>query len=258
MGLLLLQGLSDHRLSQADTIRLAAMSSPKAVVIHAFPTADRTLHGTLLDGLRALINQGDLAPGSRVPERALCQKFAISRTPLREALKVLAAERLIELSPNRGARIASLSEGEIQHMFELMGAFEGLAGRLAAARISEADLLELQAMHLQMRAHYVRKDLPAYFRLNQEIHRRIVRAAGNPMLAQSYDQLAGRIRRPRFLASQWSAQRWAQAIEEHEGIMAALAARDGLRLSRLLEAHLAHKAEALLKHRPDLPVEAVG
>ena len=171
---------------------------------------------------------------------------------------MLAAERLIELTPNRGARIASLSEAEIRHMFELMGALEGLAGRLAASRVSEADLLELQAMHLQMRAHHVRHDLPAYFRLNQAIHRRIVAAAANPLLAQSYDQLAGRIRRPRFLASQWSAQRWAQAVEEHEGIMAALAARDGELLSRLLETHLQHKAEAVLKHLAEAPAEAVG
>jgi DNA-binding GntR family transcriptional regulator len=216
-----------------------------------------TLHDGLLGRLRDMIVEGELAPGTRLRERELTEWLGVSRTPLREALKVLAAERLIELTPNRGARIASLSEDDIQHMFELMGAFEGLAGRLAAARASEADLLELQAMHLQMRAHYVRKDLPAYFRLNQAIHRRIVAAAGNPLLTHSYDQLAGRIRRPRFLASQWSAQRWAQAIEEHEGIMAALAARDGALVSRLLEAHLAHKAEALLRHM-DVPAEAVG
>lgn len=217
-----------------------------------------TLHDGLLGRLRDMIVEGELAPGTRLRERELTEWLGVSRTPLREALKVLAAEKLIELTPNRGARIAVLSEAEIQDMFELMGALEGLAGRLAAARVSEADLLELQAMHLQMRAHYVRKDLPAYFRLNQAIHRRIVVAAGNPLLTQSYDQLAGRIRRPRFLASQWSAQRWAQAIDEHEGIMAALAARDGALLARLLEAHLAHKAEALLKHLPDTAIEAVG
>jgi DNA-binding GntR family transcriptional regulator len=68
------------------------MIQPSTNVIHVFPGSDRTLHGTLLDSLRSLINQGDLAPGSRVPERTLCQKFSVSRTPLREALKVLAAE----------------------------------------------------------------------------------------------------------------------------------------------------------------------
>jgi DNA-binding GntR family transcriptional regulator len=217
-----------------------------------------TLHDGLLGRLRDMIVEGELAPGTRLRERELTEWLGVSRTPLREALKVLAAEKLIELTPNRGARVAVLSEDEIQDMFELMGALEGLAGRLAASRASEADVLELQAMHLQMRAHYVRKDLPAYFRLNQAIHRRIVVAAGNPLLTQSYDQLAGRIRRPRFLASQWSAQRWAQAIDEHEGIMAALAARDGALLARLLEAHLAHKAEALLKHLPAEAAEAVG
>ena len=214
-----------------------------------------TLHDGLLGRLRDMIIEGELAPGTRLRERELTEWLGVSRTPLREALKVLAAERLIELAPNRGARIASLGEVEIRHMFELMGALEALAGRLAAARASEADLLELQAMHLQMRAHYVRHDLPAYFRLNQAIHRRIVAAAGNPLLAQSYDQLAGRIRRPRFLASQWDPARWTQAIEEHEGIMAALAARDGDLLSHLLEAHLAHKADALLNHIAPTAIE---
>jgi DNA-binding GntR family transcriptional regulator len=219
------------------------------------PADGRTLHDGLLGRLRDMIIEGELAPGTRLRERELTAWLGVSRTPLREALKVLAAERLIELTPNRGARIASLSEVEIRHMFELMGALEGLAGRLAAVRASEADLLELNAMHLQMRAHYVRRELPAYFRLNQAIHRRIVAAAGNPLLAQSYDQLAGRIRRPRFLASQWSPERWAQAVDEHEGIMTALTARDGDRLAALLEAHLAHKAEALLKHLCDPPTD---
>jgi len=215
-----------------------------------------TLHDGLLGRLRDMIVEGELAPGTWLRERELTLRLGVSRTPLREALKVLAAERLIELMPNRGARIAVLTDADIQHMFELMGALEALAGRLAATRASEADLLELQAMHLQMRAHYVRRDLPAYFRLNQAIHRRIVAAAGNPLLVQSYDQLSGRIRRARYLASQWSAQRWAQALEEHEGIMAALAARDGDGVARLLEAHLAHKAEALLRHSQGEPAEA--
>ncbi|HEV2676233.1 MAG TPA: GntR family transcriptional regulator [Aliidongia sp.] len=215
-----------------------------------------TLHDGLLGRLRDMIIEGELPPGTRLRERELTEWLGVSRTPLREALKVLAAERLIELTPNRGARIASLGEAEIRHMFELMGALEALAGRLAAARASEADLLELRSMHLQMCAHYVRRDLPAYFRLNQAIHRRIVAAAGNPLLAQSYDQLAGRIRRPRFLASQWSPERWAHAIEEHEAIMLALTARDGALLSRLLEDHLAHKAEAILTHIAAAPIDA--
>ncbi|GGF23318.1 transcriptional regulator [Aliidongia dinghuensis] len=222
------------------------------------PGHSLTLHDGLLGRLRDMIIEGEWAPGTRLRERELTEWLGVSRTPLREALKVLAAERLIELTPNRGARVASLGEAEIRHMFELMGALEALAGRLAAERVSEADLLELNAMHLQMRAHYVRRDLPAYFRLNQAIHRRIVAAAGNPLLAQSYDQLAGRIRRPRFLASQWSPERWAQAVEEHEAIMVALTRRDGALLAQLLEAHLAHKAEALLAHlTPDAVEQAV-
>ena len=247
MGLLLLQGLSDHRLSQADTIRLAAMSSPKAVVIHAFPTADRTLHGTLLDGLRALINQGDLAPGSRVPERALCQKFAISRTPLREALKVLAAEGLVHLLPNRGARVAALDDTQLVHLFEVIAMLEAEAGRLAAARIGEAALAEIQGMHYRMYAHFLRQELPEYFAMNQAIHEAILQAAENPILKATYAGLAGRITRARYMANRMRADRWKQAMDEHEAILAALCDRDGDRLAGLLARHLENKRDIILE-----------
>jgi DNA-binding GntR family transcriptional regulator len=223
------------------------MNDARSADILAFPASVRGLHGTVLDGLRSMINEGALAPGLRVPERMLCEKFAISRTPLREALKVLAAEGLVELLPNRGARIATLDHPDIQHLFEVIALLEGEAGRLAAARISEAALAEIQSLHYRMYAHFLRQELPAYFALNQAIHRAIMEASGNPLLVATHAGLAGRIARARFMANRLHPHRWQAAMDEHELILSALCARDGEGLSRLLSRHLQNKRDIVLE-----------
>jgi DNA-binding GntR family transcriptional regulator len=208
------------------------------------PVARGALHDRLVARLRDLIIEGEFAPGSRVPERALCQRFQVSRTPLREALKVLAADGLIRLAPNRGARVAALTVADVEEMFPVMGALEALAGELAAGRITEEGLAEVRALHYQMVLHHKRGERAAYFRLNQQIHETIMTAAGNPTLTGLYQGLAGRIRRARYLANM-SARRWARAVEEHEAILAALEARDGPRLGALLKEHLKNKCETV-------------
>jgi DNA-binding GntR family transcriptional regulator len=119
-----------------------------------------SLHERAGTALRDLIVEGALAPGSRISERELCARFGISRTPLREALKVLAREGLIELLPNRGARVARLDPKDVADMFDLMGALEALAGRLAARRITEPELDEIRALPSARLAAHARRDLP--------------------------------------------------------------------------------------------------
>ena len=190
------------------------------------------------------IVHGDLAPGSRVPERELCERFQVSRTPLREALKVLASEGLLELLPNRGAMVSRLTIADVEQMFPVMGALESLAGELAVHRIGEQGLAEIRALHYQMVLHHTRGELAPYFRLNQQIHERILEAADNPVLTNLYRGLAGRIRRARYQANM-SAERWAQAVAEHEEILAALEARDGAALGAILKRHLRNKCETV-------------
>jgi DNA-binding GntR family transcriptional regulator len=207
------------------------------------------LHETVVARLRDFIVEGALAPGARIAERQLCESLGVSRTPLREALKVLASEGLVELLPNRGARVARLDERDVEDMFQVMGALEALAGTLACAHMTEGELAEIAALHYEMLAQYTRRKLPEYFRLNQAIHAAIVAAARNPILAATYQSLAGRIRRARYLAN-LSEERWRNAVEEHEAILQALQARDGARLARLLEDHLRNKSAVL---RGELP-----
>lgn len=202
------------------------------------------LHEEIVKRLRDLIFAGELAAGVRVPEKQLCQRFGISRTPLREALKVLASEGVITLLPNRGARVTRLTPEDAEELFPVMAALEGLAGELACARATDADVAELKALHYQMALHHTRAERDDYFRLNQAIHHRIMEIAGNPTLAGVYDGLAGRIRRVRYLANTRRA-RWDQAMVEHEAILKAFEARDGAVLAGLLKSHLMNKLAAV-------------
>ena len=94
-----------------------------------------TLHANLVERIRELVIEGDLEPGAKVPERILCERFNVSRTPLREALKTLASESWLEILPHKGARVTCLSEEDVDQMFPIMGALEALSGELACANL---------------------------------------------------------------------------------------------------------------------------
>ncbi len=215
------------------------MESPKLALI-----GRPSLHEELVNRLRDLIVEGELPPGTRLNERVLCERFGVSRTPLREAVKVMASEDLVELLPNRGAVVTALTEADLRYLFEVMGALEALAGELACQRIDDSGLAEIRALHYQMLLHYTRGELPDYFKCNQQIHEKIVAAAGNPVLAATYRSLSGRIRRARYMAN-LSQERWDRAVREHEQILDALTTRDGALLRDLLQQHLANKFDVV-------------
>jgi len=210
----------------------------------AEPITRKSLHDEVVSRLRDLIVGGELPSGTRINERLLCERFAISRTPLREALKVLASEGLVELTPNRGATVADFTVDDVDEMFPVMGALEALAGELACARVTEAELAEIRALHYRMLAHYQKGELLDYFHLNQKIHEQILAAARNPTLSGIYRSLAGRVSPARYRANM-SRARWAQAVEEHEKILRALENRNAVDLSRLLKEHLANKRDTV-------------
>lgn len=187
--------------------------------------------------LRDLIIQDVLKPGEQVRERELAEQLAVSRTPLREALKILAAEGLIVLSPNRSAVVADPSPQEVHDLLEVLGGIEALAGELAAERARDEEIAEIRALHYEMLAAYARQDRLEYFKVNQLIHRAIVRASANPSLVDVHARLNARLYRVRYRSNLLNT-RWHTAIEEHESILEALAARDGQTLSRVLRAHL--------------------
>ena len=195
-----------------------------------------SLHDEVVSEVRLMILDGELPPGSRVPELELCEHFGVSRTPLREALKVLASEGLIKLLPNRGSLVSEVRADEIEAIFELMEAMERLAGQLVVSRVTDQEIAELEARHREMLKHYRNTDRPRYFRTNQEIHNHIVRLSGNPILADNYEGFSRKIMRARALANLVKL-RWDESVEEHEGIMEALRRRDSTVLADLMAEH---------------------
>lgn len=205
------------------------------------PILRRNLHDELAVQLKDMLARGELKPGEKISEPALCARFGVSRTPLREALKVMAAEGLIILSPHRGARVARISPEEVNEIFPIMGALEALAGEGACARATEADIARIQKLHDEMVECYKAFDAPGYLRINRQIHEALFDIAGNAALTQLYQTLMVRIHQVRFVA-QKSKDRWAEAVADHEAIVAALRARDGQRLGAILKEHLRHRA----------------
>ncbi|MDQ2988628.1 MAG: GntR family transcriptional regulator [Pseudomonadota bacterium] len=195
--------------------------------------------------LRDMITEGTLAPGTRLNERVLCEQLMVSRTPLREAFKVLAGEGWVELLPNRGAAVAELSVDDIAQTFEVMGALEGLSGQLACARITDAEVTEIRALHYEMQAAHARRDLAAYYKINHVIHDRINAAAGNAVLTNTYQQMNARIQNLRF-RSNFNQDKWNAAMKEHGAMLDALDKRDGAALRAILEHHLQTKRDTVL------------
>jgi DNA-binding GntR family transcriptional regulator len=207
-----------------------------------------SLHEGLLSRLRDFIVEGHLAPGSRVPERELCLQMSVSRTPLREALKVLAAEGLIELLPNRGARVRRFTEADVRNLFDVVAGLEFTAGRLACEKITDDGISAIEELHYQMYTHYVRRELPEYFKLNQKIHESLVEAANNSILLSQYNSLSALIRQVRFSANLTHRDRWGDAMREHEAMVDALRRRAGEELGLLLFEHIRRKREAACEY----------
>ncbi|WP_305987480.1 GntR family transcriptional regulator [Roseibium sp. MMSF_3544] len=205
-----------------------------------------SLHAQLVDRLRELLLEDAFPPGSKIPEADLCQSFAVSRTPMREALKVLASEGVVQLVPNRGAWVADIDIEELEAGFPVLAALEALAGKLACARITDTEIAKAEKHTKAMAAFFKSGDRRAYFRENEAIHRLILEAAANPILSQQHEALAVRLRTGRFKANEDQA-RWAQAVEEHEAIVSALRERNADLLSKLLETHIENKFQALIR-----------
>ncbi|MEC5290531.1 GntR family transcriptional regulator [Aurantimonas sp. C2-6-R+9] len=199
----------------------------------------------LTDRMRRMIMEGELKGGEKVPEKALTERFGVSRTPVREALKVLAHEGFVQLVPNRGAVVARQTLSELAELFPLIAVLEGLAGELAAERASDEDIAAIGELTRRLRESHEMQDRPTYFEINQAIHAAILTAAGNPTLIQHHAMVARRVYRARYQAN-LTPERWLAATREHEVIHAALARRDAPLLGRLMKEHLQFKLQTLV------------
>lgn len=199
--------------------------------------AKRSLHDQVVEQIRDLIIEGHLEPGHRIDEAALTTELGISRTPFREALRTLAAEGLIEIRPSRGSVVRKLTAEEVHGMLELQAHLEGLAGRLACERATDAEIAELLDIHERMIDLYDARDRLPYYKLNQTFHTRLAEITGNEALTETQRVLQARLKRIRFIGNR-QPDFWKAAVQEHEEMADALRARDGNRLAETMERHL--------------------
>ncbi len=204
-----------------------------------------SLHGLIVPRIRAMILSGELPPTAPISEAELSRQFAVSRTPLREALKVLAAEGLVVLRTHRSPMVAGVDPDEIAATFETIAPLEALAGRLATERADTAGRAQLSALHARLLGLHAAGDRTGYFRLNRDFHLQFAVLSGNPVLHATLADLLGKTMRARASAN-LDRTRWEQATSEHRQILAAFAARQPDRVAALLTEHAQHTAAAVL------------
>jgi DNA-binding GntR family transcriptional regulator len=209
------------------------------------PLGRMSLHDQLVAKVRDMIVDGELKAGAPLPERMLCETFGVSRTPLREAFKILASEGLIELRPHRTPVITPINRAEIANIFDIMVALDGIAGVQTATLATSSDIARLNVMHEQLVQLHRDASRTSYFRLNQEIHAEITRLAHNPALLNIWTTLQSSIFRARRVAN-YDARRWTESVEEHETFMALLRARDAAGFGAALSAHTRKTGDAVL------------
>ena len=204
----------------------------------------RALHAQAVDALREMIIAGRLSPGQRLVEAEFCEVFGISRTPLREALRVLEAEGLVRFMPNRGAEVTAISAEAVVQQFEVVANIERIAVELMIERASAVDLRRLTRMHDRMIVLFEQGKRRECFQKDYDIHNRIVALTGNPVLRAIYDKLMVHSRRVRYFGLH-SDERWREAMAEHGAIMAALAAGRGGEAAERMRDHVLRTGEVV-------------
>jgi DNA-binding GntR family transcriptional regulator len=204
------------------------------------------LHEAIFQKLRSLLVEGTIPPGSKLNERELAESLNVSRTPIREAIRRLAADGLVELITNRGAIAVQLSKTDVIHTFEVIAQLEAYSGELAAQNITDATLSELEALQYEMMASYARRDLSSYYKLNLRIHSLINQAANNPVLSQLFSQVNARIEALRFRSNK-DGIKWEKAVQEHQEMIDALKAHDSARMRKVMIAHVHNKRDVVMQ-----------
>ncbi len=203
-----------------------------------------SLHDEVAARLRDLIFSGDLLPGAFIDEVAMADRLAISRTPLREALKVLAAEGLVRHEPRRGCFVNQVTEQDLDDIFPVIALLEGRCAFEAARNATAADIEALEDLHDRLNKHAKAHRITLYYEVNYAIHEAIITLADNRWLAQVIGDLRKILKLAR-LQQLHAPGRLQQSLSEHMAVFAALKARDPEGAEAAMKTHLTRQREAL-------------
>jgi len=203
-----------------------------------------SLHDEVAAQLRDRIFAGELMPGTFLDEARLAEQLSISRTPLREALKVLTAEGLVRHEPRRGCFVNEVTAQDLDEIFPVIALLEGRCAREAAVNASDADLATLQVLHDKLNRHAKARRINDYYAVNFAIHEAIITLANNRWLAQVIGDLRKIVKLAR-LQQLHAPGRLDQSLSEHMAVFAALKARDPEGADAAMRTHLTRQRDAL-------------
>ena len=209
------------------------------------------LHRQATDRLRRMILSGELRPGERLREVEIGERLGMSRTPVRETFRTLAAEGLVHVLPNRSVWVSELDKAEAAEVFAVLGVLEAFAGRLACQRITAVQIDRLAELQDDLERHYFAGERRSYLETNRMIHAHLVEASGNKSLIRAWRLLVPQAERARQVST-LDHQRWGEAFQEHREIFDAIVGRNAARLQQLMEAHFVNGIESMKKTEEDL------
>lgn len=206
----------------------------------------KSLHEEVAAQIRQMIRDGLLQRGQKIDETYLGESMGVSRTPVRESLRILQAEGLVELIPHKGSYVSQPHLDEIRDMFEVMGVLEGTCARLATQKMNETHFKKIESLHRELERHYQKRDHEAYLSVNNDFHLLIQDLTGNKILKEVINGLRRKILLYRH-RQLYHLDRFDQSIQEHRYLLEAFRKRDAFLAETCMKRHLANQCKALLE-----------
>jgi DNA-binding GntR family transcriptional regulator len=205
----------------------------------------KTLHQEVTARLREMIRSGELSRGQKIDEKHLSELMGVSRTPVRESLRILHSERLVDLIPHKGAYVTQPSIQEIRDLFEVISVLEGTCAKLAASRLTKGHLKNIESLHRSLERHFRKRDHEAYLETNHYIHLMIQELSGNKALNDVLNGLRQKVLLYRHRQLYYK-DRFDKSMQEHRLILEALRKEDPGQAEGAMKKHLANQCDALV------------
>jgi len=204
----------------------------------------KAIHEDVATQIRTMIRDGTLPKGAKIDEKHLCESMGVSRTPVREALRILNAEGLVALVPNKGSYVSDPPIEVMQDLFEVISVLEGASARLATRRMTDRDFARIESLHRDLERSYRARDHKSYLQRNHVLHELIEDITRNKVIKQVVDGLRQQILLYRY-RQLYEKYRFDESIQEHRDLLEAFRKRDARLAETVMKRHLMNQCKAL-------------